>query len=103
MTTKLVKETAKELAGAFFDNVDVFHDGRVERTMRFRAECPDAETFVRRYWKDFVVVARKVLAHMLTEPGRSQAEKDEIYDALLKERGAKTDLDLAAPSIMRLH
>lgn len=100
MTHTLIRRTAKELAGAFWDNMDVFHDGRIERTTLFRAECPDQRAFVRQYWPDFVEVARKVLTHMLTEPGRTQGEKDTIFDALLKDRGFQTDPEKAAPSII---
>lgn len=101
MTHKLIRQTAKDLAGAFHDNMDVFRDGRIERTMIFREECPDQRAFVRTYWPDFVAVARKILAHMLTEPGRTQGEKDQIFDALLKDRGFQTDADRAAPSIIQ--
>lgn len=103
MTHKLVKKIAKELAGAFHDNMDVFHDGRVERTLVFRAECKNQDEFIRRYWTDFVKPARKILAHMLSEPGRTDRERDQIYDALLNERGALNDEQLAAPSIIRVH
>lgn len=103
MTSKLVKKTAKELAGAFFDNMDVFHDSRVERSDAFRAQCPNQHAFIEMYWTDFVVIARKTLAHILTQPGTSDRERNQIYDALLEERGAMTDEQLAAPSIIRLH
>lgn len=103
MTSTLVRRTAKDLAGAFFDNMDTFGDGRVERSTIFRAECPDQRTFVRTYWPDFVEIARKTLAHMLSEPGRTQGEKDAIFDALLKDRGFQTDADKAAPSIIQFN
>lgn len=103
MTHKMVKKLAKELAGAFFDNMDVFGDGRVERSMIFRAECKDQAAFIRRYWTDFVKPARKILAHMLQEPGRSDYDRNLIYDALLNERGALNDEQMAAPSIIRVH
>jgi hypothetical protein len=102
-THKLVKKTAKDLAGAFYDNMDVFHDGRVERTTQFRTQCPDQHAFIEMYWTDFVKLARKILAHMLTEPGRTDGEKDQIYDALLNERGQLSDEQRAAPSILRLN
>lgn len=102
-TSKLVKKTAKELAGAFYNNMDVFRDGRVERTERFRQQCPSEHAFIEMYWTDFVKLARKILAHMLTEPGRTDGERNQIYDALLEERGQMTDEQLAAPSIVRLH
>jgi len=50
-----------------------------------------------------VPLARSILGRMLSEPGRSDADKDLIYDALLNERGAMNDEQLAAPSILRLN
>lgn len=103
MTSKLVKKTAKELAGAFFGNEDTFRDGRVMRTDRFRAANISEKQFVDAYWTDFVVIARKTLAHILTLPGTTQIQKDAIFDALLEERGQLNDEQKAAPSIMRLN
>lgn len=103
MVKSLIRQTAKELAGSFFENMDVFGDGRVERTMIFREECTDAQAFTNKYWPDFVVVAKKVLGAMLTDPSVTQIQKDAIYDALLESRGAPTDEHLAAPSILRLN
>lgn len=101
--TKLVKSTAKELAGAFYDGQDMFRDGRMTRSQRFRIKAGSQSQFVNTYWKDFVVLARRTLAQMLNDPGRSQADKDAIYDALLEERGAYTDTQLAAPSIIQFN
>lgn len=101
MTTTLVRRTAKELAGAFYDNQDALRDGRIERTAQFRAAVGTQKDFVRHFWPEFVVVARQILAQMLTEPGRPQSDKDAIYDALLRERKFPTDEDRAAPSIVR--
>jgi hypothetical protein len=102
-TTKLVKATAKELAGAFYDGQDMFRDGRMTRSQRFRIKAGSQSQFVNTYWKDFVVLARRTLAQMLNEPGRSQSDKDAIYDALLEERGAYTDTQLAAPNIIQFN
>lgn len=103
MTSKLVKKVAKELAGAFFDGEDALHDGRIGRTQTFRDSGMTQDQFVAAYWTDFVKMARKILAHMLQEPGRTDMERNEIYDALLEERGAWTDEKLAAPSVIRVN
>lgn len=103
MTSKLVKNTAKELAGSFYDNQDVFRDGRMERSALFRIKAQSQASFVRTYWTDFVPLARQKLGQMLSEPGRSQGDRDAIYDALLEERGAMTDQQIAAPSIIQFH
>lgn len=102
-STKLVRDTAKGMAGAFFDGQDMFRDGRTERSVLFRIKARSQDEFVRTYWRDFVPLARQQLGKMLSMPGVTQGDKDQIYDALLKERGAATDADLAAPSIMRMN
>lgn len=101
MVTTLVRRTAKQLAGAFYENEDTFRDGRVMRTQRFRDLYPEQSDFVREQWPEFVKIARKTLAHIMTLPGTTQIQKDAIYDALLKERGFATDEDMIAPSIIR--
>jgi hypothetical protein len=103
MVSKLVKHTAKEMAGAFFDGQDMFRDGRIGRSALFRIKARNQREFVNTYWKDFVVQARRTLGQMLAERGRSQSDRDAIYDALLEERGAWTDEQIAAPSIVRLN
>lgn len=103
MVNKLIKKTAKDLAGAFFDNMDVFHDGRVERTTTFREQCKDQRAFINQYWTDFVPVARKTLIAVLEQPGTTQIQKDAIYDAFLEDRGFMGDEMRAAPSVMRLN
>lgn len=103
MVSKLVKNTAKEMAGAFYDNTDVFRDGRMDRSQLFRIKARSQREFIATYWRDFVVLARTTLASMLRETGRSDTDKDAIYDALLEERGAWTDEQIAAPSILRLN
>lgn len=103
MTSKLVKKTARELAGSFYDGQDALRDGRVGRTQTFRESGITERQFVDEYWPDFVKMARKILAHMLNEEGRPQREKDQIFDALLEERGLMNDEQKAAPSIIRLN
>lgn len=96
MVDKLIRKTAKELAGAFFDNQDIALPGAhpYQRSERFRQEAGNHDWFVKTQWAHFVPHARIILAHMLNEAGRPQREKDEIFDALLRDRGFKTDLDM---------
>jgi hypothetical protein len=70
---KLIKHTAKEIAGAFYD---------MHRTDQFRAKAGSQRQFVRRYWTDHVPVAIQCLTGVLALPGTSEHEKEEIYDAL---------------------
>lgn len=106
MATLLVKKTAKELAGAFFENEDTFGENRITRSQRFRdiygATNKGQDAFIREHWTDFVKLARKILAYQLAQPGTSQIQKDAIYDALQNEVGLYNDIDVLAPSIMRI-
>ena len=70
---KLIKHTAKEIAGAFYD---------MNRTDQFRAMAGNQRAFVRRYWTDHVPVALQCLSGVLSLPGTSEHEKEEIYEAL---------------------
>lgn len=70
---KLIKHTAKEIAGAFYD---------MNRTEQFRQRAGTQRQFVRRYWTDHVPVAIDCLTGVLALPGTSEHEKLEIYDAL---------------------
>lgn len=99
----LIKQTAREFAGAFFDNLDVFNDNRYQRTEQFRISEPSQKAYINKHWPEFVKVSRKALASMLAEPGRSDGEKAQIYDALVSDRGLMTDEDMVAPSIMRVN
>ncbi len=102
MVSKLVKKTAKELAGQFHGHQDVLKDNRVTRTAKFLEIYPDVDGFVAEQWPKFVPAARAILAEMMTHPGRSQREKDEIYDALIEDHGLRNQDD-PAPSILRIH
>lgn len=70
---KLIKHTAQEIAGAFYD---------MHRTDQFRAQAGSQRQFVRRYWTDHIPVAIECLTGVLALPGTSEHEKEEIYDAL---------------------
>jgi len=105
MVAPLVRKTAKELAGAFYNNQDVISPGAYQRTQRFRADAPNERSFVASQWAHFVPIAREILAKMLNDPNRAQAEKDEIFDALLSDRGFATDAQIAKTydAIMSYH
>lgn len=70
---KLIKHTAKEIAGAFYD---------MNRTDQFRRMAGNQRSFVRRHWTDHVPVAIECLSGVLSLPGTSEHEKEAIYDAL---------------------
>ena len=101
MVATLVRRTAKELAGAFYDGQDMLKDNRTTRTEKFRQLYPEADDFVREQWTAFVPAARVILAEMLKDPGRSDREKNSIFDALLRDHGLKTDEYMVDQSIIR--
>lgn len=69
----LIKNTSKEIAGAFYD---------MNRTERFRKFAGTQDHFVRRHWKDHVDTAVECLAGVLGLPGTPDDQKELIYDAL---------------------
>lgn len=70
----LLRKTAEEVAGAFFD---------MNRSDKFRMYAGTQRTFVRQCWKDHLPIAIDLLSALLAEPGRDEREKEEIYDALV--------------------
>lgn len=73
MTVMLIRKTAKDLAGAFYEE---------DHSERFRKMWPDVRQFIGRNWPDFVVMARTVLVDMLRRKDVSQDHKDTIFEAL---------------------
>lgn len=72
---KLVRDTAKEMAGAFYDFAA--HDNV------FYKHYPSCKFFIDYEWQKFVYAAKQALTTMLTTPGRPDAERTQIYDALI--------------------
>lgn len=76
---KLIAETAKEMAGAEYEDAAGSDD-------QFYKAYSSQKQFIRRHWKNYVGVARKVLTQMLAMDHVSEILKDEIADALIKDR-----------------
>lgn len=95
MTVRLVREQAKELAGAFYED---------NRTPGFRKAFPTLKSYMlgrwhlpdgrvkqeQAGWIHHVVLARKLLALMLGRTDVTQHMKDQIYKALLEDREQAT-------------
>lgn len=98
MTVQLIRRTAKEFAGAFYE---------AERSAMFRRAFPTASDFIHGRahkrdgsilkqdpnWWQFVDMAKQTLAKMLGSNGVSEHEKAAIYDALCDEaeRGSRAN------------
>lgn len=78
MVHKLVKETAMELAGAFYEVT-------AGKSNEFYAAFPNQKMFIRKEWQKFVMVARNVLGHMLGLQSTPEGQKQQIYDALIND------------------
>jgi len=79
----LIKKTAKEMAGAFYEHAA--HDNE------FYRHFPKVNAFVSKWWGRFVPIARDTLTTMLAQPGVSEHEKQRIFDALVNERSLPSD------------
>lgn len=71
---KLIKQTAEEFAGVFYDQ---------GRSDRFRKVGLSQKAYIRRYWANFVPPAIETLSALLGMPGTPEDQKHEIYDAIL--------------------
>ena len=77
MTTQLIRMMAKEIAGAFYDG----H----QRSLRFRTENPDQDTFVSQHWPHYVQAAKGALTDLLVRPDTPQHQKDAIEAELIED------------------
>ena len=75
MVHKLIRKTAKEFAGCYYEFAA--HDNQ------FYGHFPNINKFIRLEWPKFVRAAKENLTKCLTSPNLSDAEKHEIYEALL--------------------
>lgn len=77
-THRLIRETAKEFAGAFYDGAA--HDNTF-----YKMYCSERK-FVAKEWGRFVPHARSIMAQMLARNDVSEHEKEEIEEALQFDR-----------------
>lgn len=72
----LIKRTAQELAGAYYDL-------RAHQSDMFYKLYPSERQFVAFEWQKFVLVAKQVLTECLTKNRLNDIEKTDIYEALI--------------------
>ena len=75
---ELVAKTAKEFAADFYERAA--HDNVFYRFF------PDAPSFIETEWHHFIPLAREWLAKMLTMDEYPERMKEDIADALMKDR-----------------
>jgi hypothetical protein len=75
MVHALVKKTAEEMAGAFYEL-------QAGRDNRFYKQWPRVDLFIRKNWRNFIVTARQVLGTMLGRAATPPHMKAQIYEAL---------------------
>lgn len=81
MVHYLVKKTAQELAGAFYE----WQAGQKRYGNDFYKLYPNVEKFMDRDWKNFVRAAKECLTKQLADPFVSEIEKADIYEALIND------------------
>lgn len=77
MTTQLVRSMAKDFAGAFYE--------QEQRTLRFRRENSDVQSYIATNWVHFVDVARAALAALLARPDYPEHLKEAISKDLIED------------------
>ncbi len=79
MVHKLIRSTAKELAGAYYEHAA----SNGKHGDAFYKAFPSQKTFINDQWQNFVLVSKEVLTTMLANPATPEAHKQDIYHALL--------------------
>lgn len=79
VTVLLIRQTAKELAGAWYEE---------QHSERFRKFWPDVKVFIARNWPTYIPLARQILVEMLRRKDSEvpASQKEQIYDALIEDR-----------------
>lgn len=81
MVHKLVKKTAQELAGAFYE----WQAGHSRYGDDFYSKYPNVRAFMERDWPNFVRAAKEAMTDQLKDVAVSPMEKEQIYEALLND------------------
>lgn len=77
MTVMLIRKTAKDIAGQFYE--------QEQRSLRFRRQWPRVEDYVTQNWMHFVDLARGSLAALLAKPDYPEHLKEAIMRDLLED------------------
>jgi len=77
MTTQLIRYTAKQIAGKFFES----H----ERSLRFRITFPDQDAYVAGHWIHHVQEAKKRLVEVMLAHDTPQHQKDMIAEDMIED------------------
>jgi len=83
---KLIAETAKEMAGAFYEEAAGESDD-------FYRYYPKQREFINREWKRFIEAARIQLSKMLGMPHVPEQQKEIIFEALIKHASLPGNID----------
>lgn len=76
MVHKLIRSTAKEIAGAYYEIA-------AGRDNAFYRAWPNQGNFIQCNWQNFIMETRRILATMLANPAHSEKMKEEIHEALI--------------------
>lgn len=79
MVHHLIADTAKKLAGTYYE----YAASNGKHGNDFYASFPDQETFIKDQWPNFILETKSVLTTMLTDPATPDAQKQDIYHALV--------------------
>ncbi len=75
----LIADTAKKLAGTYYE----YAASNGKHGNEFYEDFPDQDTFIKDQWPNFVLVTKETLASQLCDPSVSEAQKQDIYHALV--------------------
>jgi hypothetical protein len=78
MVHKLIKKTAQEMAGIFYE----WQATQRRYGDEFYKVYPNVEAFMKRDWPNFVRAAKECLVTQLNDPSVSDRDKEDIYEAM---------------------
>ena len=78
----LIKQTAQELAGAYYEDAA----SHQKHGNEFYKAFPSLEFFVEDQWPMFIMTTREILLQMLNSPMTPEPQKQEIYHAILLDK-----------------
>lgn len=110
---RLIRMTAKEFAGAFYEGMQSFTPASAagdmapkayaeRRTEQFRAYWKSQKLYVAWCWPLFVKDAHTTLVKMLADRTVSQHQKDEIYDTVIQNFDIRAFDPLVAQMVRKL-
>lgn len=99
MVHHLIADTAKKLAGTYYE----YAASNGKHGNAFYEAFPDQDAFIKDQWPNFVYATKQVMTEQLCDPAVSEAQKRDIYHALVLDGSLPYSSQEAQFSNFRMH